>query len=146
MARQSFSETPITYPDGQVNVGDLPESLIDNGFIPKQQGVRGQPLPAQWLNWLFREIFRQINKDRVDNGAGLDSIVQTDEGVIEVYAVVKNDTTKYLHAIGYKVAGNAPSFKVLGSATLSFGTLSPSVIAISGAATSDVALRTSIRN
>ena len=142
---QTFAETEVLYPDGQYNIADLPESLILNGFIPKQMGVRGQPLPAQYLNWLFREVFRQINLDRIDDGAGAGVIDAAAEGVVTLYAIVKTDVTKFIHAVGYKVANAAPTFKVISSATLTLGAITSSSIAISGAAPADVALRVSLR-
>lgn len=142
---QTFAETEVLYPDGQYNIAELPESLILNGFIPKQMGVRGQPLPAQYLNWLFREVFRQINLDRIDDGTGAGVIDATAEGVVTLYAVVKTDVTKYIHAVGYKTANAAPTFKVISSATLTLGAITSSSIAISGAAPADVALRVSVR-
>jgi hypothetical protein len=142
---QTFAETEVLYPDGQYNIAELPESLILNGFIPKQMGVRGQPLPAQYLNWLFREVFRQINLDRIDDGAGSGVIDAAAEGVVTLYAVVKADVTKYIHAVGYKVANTAPTFKVISSATLTLGAITSSSIAISGAAPANVALRVSVR-
>lgn len=142
---QTFAETEVLYPDGQYNIAALPESLILNGFIPKQMGVRGQPLPAQYLNWLFREVFRQINLDRIDDGAGAGVIDAAAEGVVTLYAVVKADVTKFIHAVGYKVANAAPTFQVISSATLTLGAITSSSIAISGAAPADVALRISVR-
>lgn len=142
---QTFAETEVLYPDGQYNIAALPESLILNGFIPKQMGVRGQPLPAQYLNWLFREVFRQINLDRIDDGAGAGVIDAAAEGVVTLYAVVKADVTKFIHAVGYKVANAAPTFQVISSATLTLGAITSSSIAISGAAPADVALRVSVR-
>jgi hypothetical protein len=142
---QTFAENEVLYPDGQYNTAPLPESLILNGFIPKQMGVRGQPLPAQYLNWLFREVFRQINLDRIDDGAGAGVIDAAAEGVVTLYAVVKTDVTKFIHAVGYKVANAAPVFKVISSETLTLGAITSSSIAISGAAPADVALRVSVR-
>ncbi len=145
MGMITFSESIVLYPDGQYNIAELPETLLQNGFIPKQMGVRGQPLPAQYLNWLFREAFRQINLDRIDDGAGADVIDAAAEGVVTLYAVVKADVTKYIHAVGYKVANAAPTFQVLDSATLTLGAITSSSIAISGASPADVALRVSVR-
>lgn len=142
---QTFAETEVLYPDGQYNIAALPESLVLNGFIPKQMGVRGQPLPAQYLNWLFREVFRQINLDRTDDGTGAGVIDAAAEGVVTLYAVVKTDVTKFIHAVGYKVANAAPAFKVINSTTLTLGAITSSSIAISGAAPADVALRVSVR-
>lgn len=142
---QTFAENVILYPDGQYNVVDLPESLILNGFIPKQMGVRGQPLPAQYLNWLFREVFRQINRDRVSDGAGVGVMDAAAEGVVVLYAVVKSDVTKYIHAVGYKAANSAPSLNVIGFDTLTLGTVGTDSVSINGAAPGDVAIRVSVR-
>ena len=54
----NFAETYVGYPDGQQNVGQPPDAVLANGFIPETAGARGQPLPAQWLNWLFQKAFR----------------------------------------------------------------------------------------
>lgn len=136
----TFAETAITYPDTQDNVETPPESLLTNGFIPKQVGVRGQPLPANWLNWLFREIFRKVNRDRVTDGLGVNSI-GTDECVVTLYAVVKTDPTKYIHAVGYKTGSGVPLMQVLSNATLTLGTLTATNTPISGAASATVAVR-----
>ena len=58
----NFAETYLSYPDGQQNVGSPPDSVLATGFVPETAGSRGQPLPAQWLNWLFKTIFRQLNQ------------------------------------------------------------------------------------
>lgn len=63
----SFAETPVSYPDGQTNIGRPPESVLSKGFIPSIAGSRGQPLAAQWLNWLFQKVFRLINRDKVSD-------------------------------------------------------------------------------
>jgi hypothetical protein len=140
-----FAEVPVSYPDGQNNVETPPDSLLDNGFIPKQNGVRGQPIPAQWLNWLFREAFRQVNVDRVKDGNGVNAFDSSAEGVVTLYAVVKADTTKFIHAVGYKTAGNAPVFKTIDNGTLTLGAITATSVIISGALASTIALRVSIR-
>lgn len=142
---RTFAETEVLYPDGQYNTATLPDSLLDNGFIPRQIGQRGQPLPAQYLNWLFREAFRQINVDRVANGAGVGVMDDDAEGVVTLYAVLKSDPTQFVHAVGYKVAGSAPVFNVLDSLTLGLGVATATDVAITGAAAVDVALRVSVR-
>lgn len=142
---QTFAETEVLYPDGQYNVAELPESLVLNGFIPKQMGTRGQPLAAQYLNWLFRQVFREINKDRTTNGAGANVMNAADAGVVTLYAVDKTDVNKYIHAVGYKAANAAPTFKVLGSATLALGTATSTDVPITGATAANVAVRVSVR-
>jgi len=136
----SFAETVVTYPDGQINVETLPVTLLANGFIPKQKGTNGQPLVANWLNWLFREVFRKINRDRVTDGLGVNSI-STDECMVTLYAVVKTDPAKYIHAVGYKTASGVPVMQVLSSATLSLGILTATNTPVSGAASDTIAVR-----
>lgn len=136
----TFAETTIVYPDGQENVEVPPPTLMLNGFIPKQVGVRGQPLPANWLNWFFRELFRKINRDRVTDGNGVNSI-GTNECFVTLSAVVKADTTKFIHAIGYKTGTGVPVMQVLSSATLTLGALTATDTPISGATASTIAVR-----
>ena len=117
----SFSETVENYPDGQQNVSSPPDSTIASGFIPEQAERRGQPLPAQWLNWLFRQVFRYINRDKVSDatGAGLFPYINS---AIRIEAVDMSDVNKYLVAIGYKGATGVHVLKVVSSATLTLGT------------------------
>jgi len=117
----SFSETVVNYPDGQLNVSSPPDTTITSGFIPEQAATRGQPLPAQWLNWLFRQAFRYINRDKVTDasGAGLFPYINS---AIRIEAVDMSDVNKYLVAIGYKGASGVHSLKVISSATLTLGT------------------------
>ena len=122
MSDYNFAETAVSYSDGQQNVGALPDSIIANGFIPARAGVRGQPLNAQWLNWLFQKLFRLINRDRVStaDGTGLFTIPNS---VIRFEAFDRDDPNKYLVAIGYKgESGAVHSLKVISSATLTLGT------------------------
>ena len=117
-----FAETYVSYPDGQQNVGQPPEAVLTSGFIPETAIARGQPLPAQWLNWLLQKIFRLINRDRVSdaNGVGLFTVPNS---VIRLEAFDRADPNKYLVAIGYKgAAGVVHSLKVVASATLTLGT------------------------
>lgn len=117
----TFSETLVNYPDGQTNVLQPPDATIGNGFIPEQAAARGQPLPAQWLNWLFRQVFRLINRDKVSDstGAGLFPYANS---AIRLEAVDMADVNKYIVAIGYKGASGAHVLKVVSSATLMLGT------------------------
>lgn len=117
-----FAETYVGYPDGQQNVGRPPDAVMTSGFIPETAGSRGQPLPAQWFNWLFQKAFRLINRDRVSdsNGVGLFTVP---ESVIRLDAFDRADPNKYLVAIGYKGAADAVhTLKVVNSATLTLGT------------------------
>lgn len=117
----NFAETYVGYPDGQQNVGQPPDAVIANGFIPETAGARGQPLPAQWLNWLFQKAFRLINRDRVSDSAGV-SLFTVPNSVIRLEAFDRADPNKYLVAIGYKGAADAVhTLKVINSATLTLG-------------------------
>ena len=116
-----FAETYVGYPDGQQNVGQPPDAVISSGFIPETAGARGQPLPAQWLNWLFQKVFRYINRDRVSNSAGV-GLFTVPNSVIRLEAFDRTDPNKYLVAIGYKEAADAVhTLKVINSATLTLG-------------------------
>lgn len=117
----NFAETYVGYPDGQQNVGQPPDAVLANGFIPETAGARGQPLPAQWLNWLFRKAFRLINRDKVSNAAGV-ALFTVPNSVIRLEAFDRADPNKYLVAIGYKGAADAVhTLKVINSATLTLG-------------------------
>ena len=117
-----FAESYVGYPDGQQNVGQPPDTVLLNGFIPETAGARGQPLPAQWLNWLFQKIFRLINRDRVSDSAGV-GLFTTPNSFIRLEAFDRNDPNKYLVAIGYKGAADAVhTLKVINSAALTLGT------------------------
>jgi hypothetical protein len=117
-----FAEVYVGYPDGQQNVGQPPDAVLLNGFIPETAGARGQPLPAQWLNWLFQKVFRLINRDRVSDAAG-EGLFTVPNSVIRLEAFDRDDPNKYLVAIGYKgAAGVVHTLKVINSATLTLGT------------------------
>ena len=118
----TFAETYTSYPDGQQNVGQPPDTVLTIGFVPSIAGSRGQPLPAQWLNWLFQKLFRLINRDKVSDKNGV-SLFTTPNSFIRLEAFDKDDPNKYLVAIGYKGAvGVVHSLKVVSSATLTLGT------------------------
>lgn len=98
-----------------------PDAVISSGFIPETAGARGQPLPAQWLNWLFQKVFRYINRDRVSNSAGV-GLFTVPNSIIRLEAFDRTDPNKYLVAIGYKGAADAVhTLKVINSATLTLG-------------------------
>ena len=116
-----FAEDYVGYPDGQQNVGQPPDAVLSAGFIPETAGARGQPLPAQWLNWLFQKVFRLINRDRVSDSAGV-GLFTVPNSVIRLEAFDRNDPNKYLVAIGYKGAADVVhTLKVINSATLTLG-------------------------
>ena len=117
-----FAEQYVGYPDGQQNVGQPPDAVLSAGFIPETAGARGQPLPAQWLNWLFQKVFRLINRDRVSDSAGV-RLFTVPNSVIRLEAFDRDDPNKYLVAIGYKGAlDSVHTLKVINSATLTLGT------------------------
>lgn len=117
-----FAENYVSFPDGQQNVGQPPDAILLNGFIPETAGARGQPLPAQWLNWIIQKIFRLINRDKVSNSLGV-GLFTTPESFIRLEAYDKTNPSRYLVAIGYKgAAGVVHSLTVINSATLTLGT------------------------
>ena len=117
----TFSNTFTTYSDGQQNLNQPPDAVMANGFVPATATSRGQPLPAQWLNWLVNRLFKHINRDVVTDNLGVGLFV-TENAMIRLEAFDIADPNKYLVAIGYKADGVAPSLKVISSATLTLGT------------------------
>jgi hypothetical protein len=118
---QSFAESVISYSDGQTNASQPPDATIASGFIPEQSSARGQPLPAGWLNWLLRTLFRYANRDKVTDTNGL-GLFPYPNCAIRIDAIDMNDTTKWLTGIGFKGASGVHSLHVTGSATLTLGT------------------------
>jgi len=116
----TFAESVISYSDGQSNVVQLPDATMGNGFIPARSNGRGQPLPAQWLNWLFRTIFRYINRDKVTNAAGV-GLFPYPNSSIRLEAIDMDDPNKYLVAIGYKGATGTHELKVIMFNSLTLG-------------------------
>lgn len=117
----NFAENYVSYLDGQQNVGQPPDAVISSGFIPETAAARGQPLPAQWLNWLFQTIFRYLNRDKVSdvNGAGLFVVPNS---VIRLEAFDPSDPAKTLVAIGYKAAaGDLHVLTKVSGSTLALG-------------------------
>ncbi|CAB4197985.1 hypothetical protein UFOVP1309_45 [uncultured Caudovirales phage] len=117
----TFSDTFTSYSDGQQNLNKPPDAVMANGFVPATPTSRGQPLPAQWLNWLLNNLFKLANRDVVTNNLGV-NLFTTENAMIRLEAFDIADPNKYLVAIGYKAAGVAPSLKVISSATLTLGT------------------------
>jgi len=117
----TFANTFTTYSDGQQNLNQPPESVMLAGFVPATATSRGQPLPAQWLNWLVNRLFKHINRDVVTDTNGV-NLFTTENALIRLEAFDIADPNKYLVAIGYKEAGVIPSLKVISSATLTLGT------------------------
>lgn len=68
----TFAEKHIVFPDGQINVVPLPEAIMRNGFTPETRDAPGMPLPAQYLNWLMRDLYRHANelKEKSETLAG----------------------------------------------------------------------------
>lgn len=117
----TFSNTFTTYSDGQQNLNQPPDAVMANGFVPATATSRGQPLPAQWLNWLLNKLFKLANRDVVTDNLGVNLFI-TENAMIRLEAFDIADPNKYLVAIGYKAAGVIPSLKVISSATLTLGT------------------------
>lgn len=118
----TFAETNVNYPDGQINVQPPPTSTIANGFVPEQAETRGQPLPAQWLNWALRTIFRYINRDKVSDATGA-QLFPYANSAIRLEAIDMSDTSKYLVAIGFRNGLDVVhSLKVVSFSSLSLGT------------------------
>ena len=117
-----FAEVPTSYPDGQQNVGQPPEAVLNNGFIPATATSRGQPLPAQWINWLFQKIFRLLNRDVVGTATGV-GLFTVPNSIIRIEAYDKANPSRYLIAVGYKgAAGVVHALTVVSSSTLTLGT------------------------
>lgn len=118
----TFAESVINYPDGQTNVSSPPDATLAGGFIPETAFSRGQPLPAQWANWLFRTIFRYINRDKVSDATGT-ALFPYANSSIRLEAIDMANTNNYLVAIGYKgAAGTLHSLKIISSNVLTLGT------------------------
>jgi hypothetical protein len=117
----TFAETFISYDDGQQNVNQPPDAIMNTGFVPATANSRGQPLPAQWINWIINRLFKHINRDVVTDASGV-GLFKTDNAMIRLEAFDIADPNKFIVAVGYKAAGVAPSLKVVSSATLTLGT------------------------
>lgn len=117
----TFAENRVVYDGTQENVIMPPDAIMANGLIPAHKGGRGQSLPANWLNWLFREIFRLIGRDKTSNAAGV-GLFTTGDAIIELVAYDKAAPSKYLYAVGYKPISGAHSLTVVASSGLALGT------------------------
>lgn len=118
---QTFAETIENYSDGQVNVQAPSDSIIGVGFLPETADARGTPLAAQWLNWLFRTLFRYVNRDKVTDASGA-QLFPIANASIRLEAIDIADPNKYIVAIGYKPASGVHVLKVVSNATLTLGT------------------------
>jgi hypothetical protein len=101
-----FAGQPRSYADGQTNVSTPPESILATGFVPETAYARGQGLPAQWLNWLFRSLFRAVNRDVVTDASGA-GIFPVPDAMIRLEAFDRANPGAYLIAIGYMPADGA---------------------------------------
>ena len=117
----TFAETFVTFSDGQQNTNQPPDSVMATGLVPATATSRGQPLPAQWFNWLMNRVFKHINRDVVTDASGV-NLFATENAMIRLEAFDIADPNKYIVAIGFKSAGVAPSLKVISSGTLTLGT------------------------
>lgn len=121
MSNISFAENTVSYPDGQQNVNQPPDSTLLSGFIPETAGARGQPLPAQWLNWLFQKIFRLINRDVVTDANGV-GLFKYENAAIRLEAIDRDNPANFLVAVGFKPAGGGVhTLTVVSSNTLTLG-------------------------
>lgn len=118
---QSFAETVVNYSDGQTNVSQPPDATLLSGFVPEQSDARGQPLPAGWINWAFRTLFRYANRDTVSDATGA-LLFPYQNSAIQLYAIDMTDPNKFLFAIGFKGATGVHSLKVIQNTTLTLGT------------------------
>lgn len=122
----SFAEQFVSYPDGQQNVGPPPDAVLASGFFPETAGARGQPIVAQWVNWLFQKAFRLINRDRVATSTGV-GLFTTPDSVIRLEAFDRANPSRFIVAIGYKgAAGVVHTLTVVASSTLTLGTATAS--------------------
>jgi len=117
----TFAETFTAYPDGQQNITQPPDAVMAAGFIPATATSRGQPLPAQWLNWIFNRVFKYINRDVVTDSLGV-GLFTTENSVIRLEAFDIDNPARFVIAVGYKASGAAPVLTVVSSATLTLGT------------------------
>lgn len=119
-----FAETIVNFTDGQTNVQEPPEAILLAGFQPQTQGSRGSPLPAQWLNWLFRELFRLVGLDVATQGTNAGTgLFRFPNSFIELRAIDRDNPNLYLAAMGHKGAGDTMHvLKVISSNGLTLGT------------------------
>lgn len=118
----TFSENNVNYSDGQISVASPPAGTLNNGFLPETALARGQTLPAQWLNYLFRTIFRSINRDIITDAAGV-GLFAIPDAMIRIEAFDTTNPTRFLVAVGYKgAAGTLHSLVVVANNTLTLGT------------------------
>ena len=116
----TWAETPVNYPDGQQNVNQPPDAQVAQGFIPETAGARGQPLPAQWANWLFRKIFRLINRDIVTDANGV-GLFPYQDAMIRLEAIDRSNPANFLVAVGFKPVLGTHTLTVVSSNGLTLG-------------------------
>jgi hypothetical protein len=116
-----FAEITVNFADGQSNVNSPPETIMTKGFVPETAYARGQGLPAQWLNWLFKSLYRAANRDVVSDKSG-SNLFSIPNCAIRLDAIAKDDPEKFLTAIGWTDNDGAHHLKVTASAGLTLGT------------------------
>lgn len=121
MSKTTFAETRQVYPGSQENVIQPDVGVMEKGFVPEYIGGTGQSLPANWLNWLFREIFRLFRRDVVSDGSGT-GLFPNENQAIELLAFDRDDSSKYLHAVGYKPQTGVHSLNIISANGLALGT------------------------
>ena len=117
----TFSENPIVHSGAQDSVIQPPETIMQNGFVPTHKDGKGMSLPANWLNWFFREIFRLFNRDIVSNETGKD-LFKTDNAAIELIAFDRQNSTRFIHAVGFKPVGALHELTIISSNEMTLGT------------------------
>ena len=65
MAITSFTNTDVSYPDGQSNKEPIPDEILDKGFVPPVRMPdgsisAGSKLAANHLNTLLNDLYAQI--------------------------------------------------------------------------------------
>lgn len=120
----SFAEKVIKFSDGQTNVSEPPAAILEGGFRPQTSDARGSPLAAQWLNWIFRDLYRLVGLDHASRGIGAGTgVFRHNDCSIRLEAIDLDDPNKYLVAIGYKGGVNdLHVLKVISSSGLTLGT------------------------
>ncbi|MGN6704413.1 MAG: hypothetical protein ACTHKB_15795 [Burkholderiaceae bacterium] len=115
-----FAETVVSFDDGQTNVQQPPAAILSNGFIPQTAGGRGSPLPAPWLNWILRELFRALGLDTTSDATGY-RLFPTQSAMIRLEAIDLDNPDLFIVATGFKESG-LHVLKVIASNGLALGT------------------------
>ena len=129
--------SPLT---GVANTIPPPESKRNVGWNPLEVPSRNF---ENWLNlyqFLWIEFFedRIVNRNPVTDGDGA-QIFCKDDVLITLYAVDKVTPANYIHAVGYKPAGQVPALSVISSNVLTLAAgLVDGTQPVSGGAADDI--------